>query len=272
MNKTQRRIWTVILIVPAIFIVTIIVGCMEQGKSQKPERNLFTDFESANAVAWIAPHADDDLFAAGALALASLGYNKKTYVFTNKIPANATFVHGTTKDRLKDNQDIKNFLNLTGYIYKEIGEYGSIPMQKIFRSLHDFVSDNNIDLIITFENTHGYNGHPQHIQLSKIITKFSKKNNIKLYYLINRDPRMSTIPNMLYGGSTYRTLDPLPFTDVIDLDEHRVIKNGKSMSLWDIKVGVFEIYSSSVLPCYNLMHDPDELAEIVHKEYYRKVR
>lgn len=42
------------------------------------------------------------------------------------------------------------------------------------------------------------------------------------------------------------------------------------MSLWELKVGVMEIYSSSQPRAYYFTQNPDELAKIIHEECYRK--
>lgn len=43
------------------------------------------------------------------------------------------------------------------------------------------------------------------------------------------------------------------------------------LSLWEVKVGVIEIYSSSVPAALDIANSPERRGKMVHSEFYRKV-
>lgn len=229
------------------------------------QRSLIEDVKGARAIAWIAPHPDDEIWASALLGLASLGYGKDVYVVSLSRNATATYP-GTWEDRMQDNKDIKEYLGLVDYVYADeyLKNYPGDVEEKFYAFLDDFIEETGVDLIITFENTHGANGHPAHLTVSNWITEYAREHGIKLYYVINRDP-------ILNRAEPGHPLDPLPYTDVLDLDRYYVVKNGANISLWELKLGVIEIYSSSQPGCYYFVTNPNELAKVVHKEWYRRV-
>jgi len=269
MNK--RNYWVLIIILVVLFLIVIQIVPkkhnipLKSDESTPKENVLLQEIKNSNTIAWIAPHNDDEILSSGVIALSSLSYKKDVYVITFNNKSTITSP-GTSEDRIQDNQDYKEFLELNDYVYMEpfLENYKGDSEERVFGYLKDFKKEKGLDLIITFENTHGFNSHPDHIKWSNILTKFAKQNNIKLYYLINRDPVLNLV-------EPEKTLDPLPITDNIDLDEHFVIKDGGEMSLWDARLGVIEIYSSSQPGTYRFMQNPKEVAKIIHKENYRKV-
>ena len=259
MNKNYLFISVIIFISFILFVD----GCSITNKLDIQENgNLFEDIRNANTIAWIGPHPDDEIWVSGLLAYVSLGYYKETYVISLNKKAYSTSP-GTPEDRLVDNQDFKDFMGLKDYVYFEESaeEYTGNLKERFFAFLDNFISESDLDLIITFENTNGANGHPDHIQLSEWLTDYSKKNSIKLYYYISRNPI-----------NTSNEPDPLPVTDTIDLDEHYITStDNKRISLWDAKVEVIKIYSSSVPGANRLTQNPEIAAEAIHEENYRRV-
>ena len=187
--------------------------------NQEPEeRDLMSDLRNAKTIAWIAPHCDDEIFVGGMLSYAGLGLNKKTYVISMH-KGGVAFPPGATRDdRLADNQDFKNLVGLTDYVY---GEFDDYPRNKEIATkmyLEDIVDELGIDLIFTFENTNGAYGHKEHIQVSGWVTEFARENNIKLYYMINREPSVRA------GKDSH--MDPLPVTDTFDLEKYSLNTRG----------------------------------------------
>lgn len=245
----------------AVVGILLIAGCgtpSETPKTYEPQpESLLEDIEQAAAIAWVGPHRDDEIVVTGFLALCSYVYKKRTYVVPFTKGATSFPPGATIEDRYKDNTDFKIFLQLSGYIPLGLNEYTD-KKQKLFELLDEFIAKTGVSLIVTFENTHGGNGHPDHITGSQWLTEYCQSRGITLYYFINRDP--------LFGGE----VDPLPYTDEIDLG--MVVDTGTGMrSLWDIKVKALEIYSSSVPTAARIVNTPEKLDAMIHKEYYRKV-
>ncbi len=61
------------------------------------------------------------------------------------------------------------------------------------------------------------------------------------------------------------------YTDEINLDTEYVTTSEGELSLWEVKVKVLEIYSSSVPSALNIVSSPERLEKAVHSEFYRKV-
>lgn len=239
-----------------LVLILVIAGCTtSRERSTLPgEGNLFKDIEHATAVAWIGPHCDDEIAVVGLLALSRLYYHKDTYAVSFNEGASGFTPGATLEDRHKDNADVKTFLRLTDYVWLGLDNYKGNQKQTLFELLDEFIAGTGVDVIITFENTHGGNGHPDHIRGSQWLTEYCKTRKITLYYAINRD--------LVWGGK----MDPLPYTDEIDLTF--IIPEG---SLWDVKVTVLEIYSSSVPAALNLVNSPETLEKMIRAEFYRKV-
>ena len=237
-----------------LVVILVIAGCTAQDKTTAPvEGDIFKDLETATAVAWIGPHCDDEIAVAGLLALSSLHYHKSTYVVSFNEKASGLTPGATLEDRYTDNADFLSFLELTEYVRLGLDTYKGDNKQRLFELLDAFIARTGVDMIITFENTNGGNGHPDHKRGSHWLTEYTKSRGIILYYIINRDP-------------VWGKMDPLPVTDELDLDTQ--YSNG---SLWEIKVTVFEIYSSSVPAALNLVTSPETLEKMIHTEFYRKV-
>ena len=237
----------------------------EPPKEKFEDRTLLTDIEKADVIAWIAPHPDDDLFATALLAQASLNMKKTAYVISLHNKGGVAFPPGAgPEDRFQDNKDFRDLTGLKDYLYADFTKYPRNKETATKAYLVDIVKELDIDLIITFENTNGAYGHKEHIQVSGWITEFAKENDVKLYYVINRDPAVSI--------GKVPSLDPLPFTDTLNLNEMRVTKtNGEKMSLWDLKLEALEVYKSSVPMVVRLLDSPDLKNNLVREELYRKV-
>lgn len=248
----------------ALVLVLLIVaaGCSIPHRGELTpetlEGVLLNDIENAAAVAWVGPHCDDEIVASGLLALCSLHYKRDTYVASFNEGAMGFPPGATLEDRHEDNEDFKNFLGLKEYVRLGLDNYKGNRKQILFELLDAFVAETGVDLFVTFENTHGGNGHPDHVEASKWVTEYCKKRGITLYYFINRDP--------VFGGK----MDPLPYTDEIDLDSAHVTTLEGELSLWEVKVTVLEIYSSSVPAALNIVNS-ENLEKMVHSEFYRKV-
>jgi len=249
-----------------LFIVVFLAGAVYTECPGNPRTaGLLAAIESSAGVAWIAPHCDDEIYASGLLALASLGFKKRVFVVSLNKNASAT-QPGTLVDRHRDNRDFKEYLELEDYIYakEHLDRYRGNFRQKLYSFLDEFMAKNGIGVVLTFENTHGANGHPDHLKVSDLLTAYTADRNVSLYYFINRDPGL----NRREPG---HALDPLPVTDTLDLDAYTVKKDGKALSLWQVKMGVVEIYSSSQPGCHYLVQHPEALERLAHKEWYRKV-
>lgn len=253
-----------------VFIIVLIVAVLlivlfNNAKQQNQQGQLLSDLNTAKTIAWISPHNDDEMLASGAIALASLGLKNNVFVITQE--KSIVVSPGTKEDRLLDNKDVNAFLELKSYIFVEdyAGGYSGTREEKFEQYLKDFKKTNNLDVILTFENTNGF-GNAEHVEWSKFLTKFAIENNIKLYYLINRDPAVQYNFQGDVAG-----LDPLPVTDTIDLDKHFVVKNGNALSLWKIKVEVVKIYSSSQPNAFDItVVHPERILQLLHEENYRK--
>jgi hypothetical protein len=254
---TMKR---VALVVVGILLIT---GCgapsdtPEYEQEPQPE-SLLEAIGEASAIAWVGPHRDDEIVVTGFLALCTYVYKKRTYVVPFTTGATSFPPGATIEDRYKDNMDFKIFLQLAGYEPLGLNEY-THKKQRLFELLDEFIGKTGVNLIVTFENTHGGNGHPDHITGSQWLTEYCKTRGITLYYFINRDP--------LFGGE----VDPLPYTDEIDLDSILVDTGTGMRSLWEIKVKVLEIYSSSVPIAADIIQTPGKLETMIHSEYYRNV-
>ena len=229
------------------------------------ERSLISDLERARVVAWIGPHPDDEIYVSGILAYSALGLGNETYSISLHNKGGSAFPPGAgPADRFQDNQDFKNLVGLTDYLY---GDFSSYPRNKETATkmyLKDIVKELGIDLIITYENTNGGYGHHEHIQVSGWITEFAHENDIMLYYMINRDP-IATLPNN-------PSIDPLPITDTLNLDQMSIVKkDGEKATLWEMKQGVMEVYYSSVPMVVRLVDDKELYNNIRHEENYRLV-
>lgn len=246
-----------------LVLLIFLAGCTipsEDTSTPEVEGNLLEDLERATAVAWVGPHCDDEIFVSGLLALSSLQYEKDTYAVSFNEGASSFPPGATLEDRHEDNTDFKEFLGLKDYVWLGLDKYkGGNRKQKLFELLDGFTAETGVDLIITFENTHGGNGHPGHIEGSEWLTEYCKKRGVTLYYFINRDP--------VVGGK----MDPLPYTDEIDLDSEYVTTAEGELSLWEVKVEVIEIYSSSVPAALDIVNSPERHGKLVHTEFYRKV-
>lgn len=247
----------------AVILLVIPLGACGSGE---PPTGLLADLEGANAVAWIAPHPDDEIFASGVLGQASLGYRLESYVVSGNREATETYP-GTPADRLVDNQEFKEYLQLADYIYAAEtlpGFPGDSLEEKFAAFVDDFVAGSGVDLIITFENTQGLNGHPDHKQMSDWLTEYAASSPVGLYYLVNRDPLLNRI-------EPDHDLDPLPVTDTLDLTRE-VTGDGGPITLWDLKLGVLDIYKSSQPGAYYYMvENPEALEQMMKEECYRKV-
>lgn len=245
----------------------ILAGCTRPFSKEKdatPEELakgiLLQEIEHATAIAWIGPHCDDEIVVSGLLALSGLHYKKDTYAVSFNQGAVGFPPGATLEDRYSDNEDFERFLGLKAYVRLGLDGYkGENKKQQLFELLDGFVAETGVDLFVTFENTHGGNGHGGHIEGSQWVTEYCKKRGITLYYIINRDP--------VWGGK----MDPLPYTDEIDLDSFSVITSEGERSLWEVKVMVLEIYSSSVPAALRIVNSSEALEKMVHREYYRKV-
>lgn len=237
-----------------LVLVFVVTGCTTQDETTPPvEGDLFKDLESATAVAWIGPHCDDEIAVAGLLAASSGYYHKRTYVVSFNEGASGLTPGATLEDRYTDNADFIHFLGLTEYVRLGLDTYKGDDKQKLFELLDAFIVETGVDMIITFENTNGGNGHPDHKRGSRWLTEYCTLRGITLYYIINRDP-------------VWGKMDPLPYTDELDLDT-----TTPKGSLWEIKVTVFKIYSSSVPAALHLVTSPETLEKMIHTEFYRKV-
>lgn len=230
-----------------------------------PKRDLISDIKNSSGIAWIGMHPDDEILATGLLALASLGYNKNVYAIALNGTYPTAFPPGAgPEDRFIDNEEYRQFLNLRDYLRWNIQDYtDQVNVAKNF--LNNYFSENNIDLVITFENTHGATGHPQHTLVSQHLTQFAQELGVKLYYCLQLDP---VIADTFANSVT----DPLPYTDELLLDEHYVATSLGNMSLWDAKVHAFEIYASSVPLALTIVSSPEIIQNMSHREHYRIVR
>ena len=133
----------------------------------------------------------------------------------------------------------------------------------MIETLDDLTQNKHVNIFITFETTHGGTGKEDHASTGQSVTDYAKEHNIKFYYWINRDPA-------LLGKD--KEMDPLPFTDTLDLDELSVKDPFEGeVSLWKIKEEVLEIYASSVPKAYDLAQNPAWLEMVQHEELYRQV-
>lgn len=252
-----------------VLVVGLIVstGCSIPSSKDTPssapeplEGNLLEDIGNATAVAWVGPHCDDEIVVSGLLALSSLHYEKDTYVVSFNEGASGFPPGATLEDRHKDNEEFKKFLELKEYVWLGLDKYrGKDRKQKLFELLDEFIAETGVDLIVTFENTYGGNGHPDHIEGSEWVTEYCTQRGITLYYFINRDKT--------FGGK----MDPLPYTDEIDLDSVHVTTVERDLSLWEVKAHVIGIYSSSVPSALNIVNSPEKRGRMLHAEFYRKV-
>lgn len=246
-----------------------VVGCSAQysqdtsrttSTPEPLEGTLLEDIEHATAVAWVGPHCDDEIVVSGLLALSSPHYKRDTYAVSFNEGASSFPPGATLEDRHKDNEEFKEFLKLKEYVWLGLDKYrGKDQKQKLFELLDEFIAETGVDLIVTFENTHGGNGHPDHIKGSKWLTEYCIQRGITLYYFINRDKT--------FGGK----MDPLPYTDEIDLDSVYVTTAEGDLSLWELKAHVIGIYSSSVPSALNIVNSPEKQGKMLHTEFYRKV-
>lgn len=245
-----------------LLLAIALVGC----GAGEPREGLLADLECANAVAWIAPHPDDEIFASGVLGQASLGFGLETYVVSGNREATETYP-GTPADRLADNQDVKEHLQLSDYIYAAdtLPDFPGDSLEEKFGAfVDDFVTGRGVELIITFENTHGLNGHQDHKLMSDWLTEYAASNPVRLYYLINRDPLLNRI-------EPDHALDPLPVSDTFDLTR-KVVRNDVSTTLWDLKLDVLDIYKSSQPGAYYYMvENPEAMDLMARQECYRRV-
>lgn len=228
------------------------------------KRTLISDIKNSQVIAWIAPHCDDEIFASALLAYASFGLNKTVYVISLHKGGVAFPPGAGVPERLQDNQDFKNLVGLKDYVYGDFSEYPRNKENATKNYLTDIIDELTIDVIITFENTNGGYGHQEHIQVSNWITEFARKNNVKLYYVINRDSAVSS--------SKIQSIDPLPFTDTLDLNNHQItLADNRQLSLWETKMEVLEIYKSSVPMVVKIVETPELYDNLMHIEHYRLV-
>ena len=239
-------------------LVLLLSGCVSM--EDFGDRSLIGDLVEAESVLWVGPHCDDEIWASGFLALSSLGYGKKTYVVCLKDEPGA-FPEGADKeDRFEDNADYAEFLGLEEYYMWHMNDYtGTERYVELENFLDEYISLREIDMFITFENTHGASGNTDHTKFSEWFTDYCDRKDLKLYYVLNLDP--------LLPGYSDGEIDPEPYTDVIDLHSEFV----NNVSLWDMKYGVIEIYSTSVPGAKNIYEDEELIENLIPKEFYRIV-
>jgi len=253
------------VIIIFVLLIVLNVGCLNSSDNKNEEDysgSLLLDVSNAKGIAWVGPHCDDDITSSELLGLASLGYHKNVYVMSLNENAMSFPPGADINDRHQDNEDFKNYLNLVDYIRLGLdGLDGDSKKQGLYNYLDNLTEKNNVNMLITFENTHGYNGNTEHPVVSNWVTEYAQENNLVLYYVINRDP--------IIGDGE---LDPLPVTDSIDLDNTYVVDTeGKNITLWELGVNVLEIYKTSVPSALNLVENQNRLNRVLHEKYYRKV-
>jgi len=238
------------------FICIPIGGCAAQETSKVKSKTtpaLLTTIRDARTVLWVGAHCDDEILASGILALASLKFKKDTYTIsrTHQVgPVGAGLPPGgTVEKRYRDNEKLKQFLELKDYIRFNPADYPGSGGQdeKFLRFLREFILQKDVDVIISFESVMGFYGHPDHIdvsvQVNRLVEDIASKQNrrITLLYLINGNP------DVISGRLSDEQKRVLPYTDRLDMDAESVrMPDGQILSLWNVKYEVLGIYKESV--------------------------
>ncbi len=208
---------------------------------------LLSELSSAEKIMWIGPHPDDEVYVAGLLALASLEMGK------NCVIVSFTCIESRKAYNLNSSEILH-----ARYVYLENYE-GKTWREKLIKLL----SIEHPDIVITFEPTNGFRSSEGHAKVAQLVTDVlrEKFNEIKLYYVINRDPVLAK----LLGGN----MDPLPYTDVLDLDTY---SEKLGCTYWNIKLKVVQVYSDVMSAYRYIAENKNNIQEkIMHKEFYRKV-
>ena len=209
--------------------------------------------------------------------MSSLRFNKDTYVISrshNPSPPIGFPPGATAEMRFQDNAEIEEFLRLKRYIRFDPSEHPGAGdrTEKFRRFLRQFILENNVDVVVSFEPEAGFNGHPDHKELAGQIRRLlrdiveNEKRKLTLYCIINGN---SELHWMRKHGPP---LEP-PHTDVIDLDAERVsVPGGRSMTLWELYYEVYGIYKDSVGGAPPIYSNWEAWASKVrHEELYQRV-
>jgi len=275
-NVVRTKRWDVMVIVLTLIATLIAIqGCLnsksdDSGSSVNPTSTiLMEDLKNANAVMWIGPHADDELYTGGTLGYATRDLGKKlTIISFNNNPAfyplnnqsaefigNADYIY-----LLEENEFISAMTACEDCPLNAIQDCAEALIKAGLKDkLIQVIKNRRPDLIFTFEPTNGYRGSCQHAASAVVAEKAIEEAgiNIKHYYILNRDPVFSSY----LGENT--PLDPEPVSDVIELDE----------KMWGYRMKIFSIYGQ--IPQYSelltIANSPEVQSQLLHKEFFKKV-
>lgn len=242
---------------------------------ETPSETILSDIKNANHIALICAHPDDEILIPGLLSLSTHRYNKDVYVISLSNTANINSMPpgATQENRKRDNFESKDFLKLKDYIrfstLKPLNETDRINEFRAF--LRNFLIEKKIDLVITLDTVQGFNGNPQHIKVSKMVTdlmlKISENKstlNLKLYYSINPNPDILGIRQNIPHEAQ-------PYTDIINMDtENITLLDGTNLTLWEVRKKLLDIYSDSIKGLDQQQHELRK-NNLRHIELYQKI-
>lgn len=233
----------------------LISGCCGKPTIQD-NGELQQDIEDGKSVMWIGPHPDDEVSAAGTLALACGHEGNKCWVFafltTEQIreglePA----LREEANDWLEENY-------LEEYIYYP-GEARDKPPEEIKATVKSVIEEKRPDIILTF-SPYGYYNHPDHQAVSNLLTNIRSELSYRpeIYHIINMDNALS---------QKHQEYTKYPPTDEINLDFY---SETLGKTVFEAKIEIAEAYAPSVPLIKASLENPEFYKD--KKEYFRKAR
>lgn len=215
---------------------------------------LLQSLEQAKNIMWIGPHPDDELYLGGTLGYATRDLGRKLTIIS----------FGRSPQMIEANRRSAEFLNNAEYLYLDAN--GKCDMGTINEAVEKMVSTGvkdkivrlirkkHPDIIFTFETSNGYRTNCAHIVSALVAETALAESGVEsqTFFILNRDPLMVKI----LGGE----MDPLPVTDVIDLNQR----------LWEYRMAVFRAYSPFYPAIRKVLTTPALEESLLHQEFFRK--
>jgi len=205
---------------------------------------------------WIGAHPDDELYLGGTLGYATKDKGIKLTIIS----------FAENPDFLEANRSSAEFLNNAEYLYLtgqgldcDINEVDEAVSEAVSKGAKDeiigLIREKKPDVIFTFESSNGYRTICPHIVSAVVAQMAIEESGVEseTFSILNRDHLLTSI----LGGE----MDPLPVTDVIDLDEH----------LWEYRMAIFGFYSPFYPTLVEILETPSLQDELLHQEFFRKV-